>query len=82
MKSQSPTRARLRLTSITEIFNWKMVDEIIEGLGGVVKSMDNFLVLRKDTEEHKIRLRKFLYRLKLHGITLYLDKYIFRVDRT
>lgn len=81
MKSQSPTRARLRLTSITEIFNWKM-DEIIEGLGGVVKSMDNFLVLRKDTEEHKIRLRKFLYRLKLHGITLYLDKYIFRVDRT
>ena len=74
-----PTRAPFGLTSMPEIFNRKM-DEIIEGLDGVVKSMDDFLIYGKDTKEHDVRLRRFLYRLKLNSITLNLEKCVFKVD--
>ena len=75
-----PTRARFRLTSMLEIFNRKM-DEIIEELDRVEKSMDDFLIYGKDAKEHDVRLRRFLYRLKLNGITLNLEKCVFKVDR-
>ena len=75
-----PTRAPFGLISIPEIFNRK-IDEIIEGLAGVVKSMDDFLIYGKDAKEHDVRLRRFLYRLKLNGITLNLEKCVFKVDR-
>ena len=74
------TRAPFRLKSMTEIFNRK-IDEIIEGLDGVVKSMDDFLIYDKDAKEHDMRLKRFLYRLKLNGITLNLKKCVFKVDR-
>ena len=63
-----------------EIFNMKM-DEIIEELDGVVKSMDDFLIYGKGPKEHHVRLRRFLYRLKLNSITLNLEKCVFKLDR-
>ena len=74
-----PTRAPLGLTSMPEIFNRKM-NEIIEGLDGVVKSMDDFLICGKDVKEHDMRLGRFLYRLKLNSITLNLEKCVYKVD--
>ena len=58
------------------------MDEITVGLDGAVKSMDDFLVNGKDTKEHGIRLRRFLYRVKVHSITLNLGKCVFRGLRT
>ena len=75
-----PTRAPFGLTSMPEIFNRKM-DEIIEGLNEVVKSMDDFLIYGKDAKEHDVRLRRFLYCLKLNCITLNLEKCVFKVYR-
>ena len=62
-----------------EIFNREM-DRIIEGLEGVAKSMDDFLIYGKTKEEHDERLRKFLQRLKEHGVTLNLEKCQFQTD--
>ena len=75
-----PTRAPFGLTSMPEIFNRKM-DRLIEGLDGVVRSRDDFLIYGKDAKEHYVRLRRFFYRLKLTGITLNLEKCVFKVDR-
>ena len=52
-----------------EIFK-KRLDEIIEGLEGVAKSADNFLVHGKDTEEHDWRMQALLEKLEENGVTL------------
>ena len=54
-----PTRAPFGLSSMPEIFNREM-DRIIEGLEGVAKSMDDFLIYGKTEKEHDKRLREFL----------------------
>ena len=68
-----PTRAPFGLTSLPEIFN-RRIDNIIEGLPGVAKSMDDFLVYATDTAEHDRRLTTFLDRLEENGVTLNVDK--------
>ena len=74
-----PTRAPFGLSSMPEIFNREM-DSIIEGLEGVVKSMDDFLIYGRTLNEHDERLRKFLQRMKEKGITLNREKCQFRTD--
>ena len=48
-----------------EIFN-KGLDQIIDGLEGVVKSTDDFLISGRNMEEHDHRLRALLERLTVH----------------
>lgn len=74
-----PTRAPFGLSSMPEIFNREM-DRIIEGLEGVAKSMDDFLIYGKTEKEHDKRLREFLQRLLGNGVTLNLEKCQFRTD--
>ena len=63
------TRGPFGMNSMQEIFNKKM-DIVIEGLQGVVKSTDDFLVFAKSREEHNQRLHALLNRFKEHGLTL------------
>ena len=49
------TRGPYGLSSMQEIFN-KRMDSIIDGLLGVAKSTDDFLVYGKTVEEHDSRL--------------------------
>ena len=67
------TRGPFGLSSMQEIFN-KKIDYIIDGLEGVVKSTDDFLVFGKDKTEHDKRLRTLLERLKANHVTLNKDK--------
>ena len=46
-----PTRGPFGLSSMQEIFN-KRLDQIIEGLKGVAKSTDDFLVHGRNEAEH------------------------------
>ena len=68
-----PTRAPFGLSSLPEIFN-KRMDKIIEGIPGVAKSMDDFLVYGQTIEEHDARLERLLNRLAEHGVTLNREK--------
>ena len=68
-----PTRAPFGLLSLPEIFN-KRIDKIIEGLPGVAKSMDDFLIYASNIEEHDQRLHQFLNTLQENGVTLNADK--------
>ena len=63
------TRGPFGMNSMQEIFNKKM-DIVIEGLQGVVKSTDDFLVLAKSQEEHNQRLHALLNRFKENSVTL------------
>ena len=56
-----------------EIFN-KRIDYIIEGLPGISKSTDDFLVCGKNKEEHDQRLNDLLTKLKDNNITLNKEK--------
>ena len=67
------TREPFGLSSMQEIFN-KKIDSIIDGLDGVVKSTDDFLVFGKGKAEHDKRLRTLLERLKANHVTLNKEK--------
>ena len=71
-----PTRGPFGLTSLLEIFNRKM-DHVIEGLKGVVKSMDDFLVFGNTENDYNENLVELLSRLAEHGVTLNLEKCLF-----
>ena len=60
-----------------EIFN-KRLDQIIEGLKGVAKSTDDFLVHGRNKQEHDMRLRALLQRLAAHWVTLNTKKCLLR----
>ena len=68
-----PTRGPFGLSSMSEIFS-KRLDQMIEGLVGVAKSMDDFLIYGKNTEEHDERMNKFLVRMSEEGVTFNLEK--------
>ena len=72
-----PTRGPFGLSSMQEIFN-KRLDQIIEGLEGVVKSTEDILISGRNMEEHDHRLRALLERLTVHGVTLNTKKCSFR----
>ena len=71
-----PTRGPFGLMSLPEIFSKKM-DHVIEGLKGVVRSMDNFLVFGNTENEYNENLVALLSRLAEHGVTLNLEKCLF-----
>ena len=75
-----PTRAPFGLCSLPEIFT-KKLDKLLSGLEGIVRSMDDILVHGETVEEHDERLLKLLQVLKDNGITLNLDKCIFRKSK-
>ena len=65
------------MCSLPEIFT-KKLDELLEGLDGIVRSMDDILVHAENLEEHDLRLKNLLEVLEENGITLNLKKCIFR----
>ena len=71
-----PTRGPFGLTSLPEFFSKKM-DHVIEGLKGVGKSMDDFLVFGNTENEYNENLVALLSRLAEHGLTLNLEKCLF-----
>ena len=71
------TRGPFGLSSMQEIFNKKM-DQIIEGLDGIAKSTDDFLVYARDETEHDERMHQLLTRFRENGVTLNVDKCIFK----
>ena len=71
-----PTRGPYGLTSLPEILSKKM-DHVIEGLKGVVKSMDDFLVFGNTENEYNENLVALLSRLAEHGVNLNLEKCLF-----
>ena len=75
-----PTRAPFGLLSLPEIFN-KRMDKIIEGMPGVAKSMDDFLIYANDIEEHDQRVSQFLSKLQKNGVTLNADKCQFAKEK-
>ena len=72
-----PTRTPFGLCSLPEIFT-KKLDKLLSGLEGIVRSMDDILIHGETIEEHDERLNKLLKVLSENGITLNLDKCIFR----
>lgn len=70
------TRGPFGLSSMQEIFNKKM-DDIIDGLPGVAKSTDDFLVYAKTEAEHNTRLHTLLQKFKEYSVTLNRSKCIF-----
>uniref|UniRef100_A0A7M5X7U7 Reverse transcriptase domain-containing protein n=1 Tax=Clytia hemisphaerica TaxID=252671 RepID=A0A7M5X7U7_9CNID len=72
-----PTRAPFGLTSMPEIFSKKM-DEVVEGLEGVIKSMDDFLVYGKNVQEHDENLDRLFKKLEEYNVTLNEQKCKFR----
>lgn len=71
------TRGPFGMNSMQEIFNKKM-DAIIEGLPGIAKSTDDFLIYAKTEEGHDERLRSLLHRFKENGVTVNPEKCQFR----
>ena len=63
-----------------EIFN-KRMDSITEGLSGVGKSTDDFLVYGKTVEEHDSCLNQVLQRFKDKKVTLNKSKCVFKVKQ-
>ncbi|KAK7111283.1 hypothetical protein V1264_010944 [Littorina saxatilis] len=63
------------INSGPEIFHREMTD-ILSGIPGVVVDIDDVLISGKNTEEHDVRLRLVLQRLKQAGATLN-DKCVF-----
>ena len=75
-----PTRGPFGLNSLPEIFN-KRIDKVIDGLIGVAKSTDDFLVYGKTMEDHDHRIRAVLERMKEYGVTLNINKCKFRCTK-
>ena len=69
----APTKGPFGLVTLPEIFSRKM-DEVVKGLHGIAKSMDDFLVYGKTVIEHDRHLRIFLQNLEEYGVTLNLEK--------
>ena len=67
------TRGPYGLSSMQEIFGKKM-DVIIDGLQGVVKSTDDFMIYGKTREILKQRTRRLFQRFVDHGVTINLKK--------
>ena len=74
-----PTVGPFGLTSMPEIFSRKM-DEIILGLPGVVKNMDDFLIFGETVEEHDKNLHNVLRVMEEYGMTLNKGKCKFRQE--
>ena len=72
-----PTRAPFGLCSLPEIFT-KKLDGLLSSLEGIVRSMDDILVHGETLEEHDERLDALLKVLEENGITLNLEKCVFR----
>ena len=70
------TRGPYGLNSMQEIFGKKM-DVVIDGLEGVAKSTDDFLVIAKKVEVLRFRTRKLFERFAQYGVTVNLKKCIF-----
>ena len=70
------TRGPYGLSSMQEIFGKKM-DIVIEGLEGVAKSTDDFLVFAKTKDLLQKRTRKLFQRFLEHGVTINLKKCAF-----
>ena len=70
------TRGPYGLSSMQEIFSKKM-DIVIEGLKGVVKSTDDFLVYAKTKKELEDRTEKLLERFEKYGVTVNVRKCLF-----
>ena len=71
-----PTRAPFGLTSLPEIFS-KRMDQVVNKLEGVAKSMDDFLVFGSTFEEYVGRLRALLKKFEEEGLTLNSEKCVF-----
>ena len=71
-----PTRAPFGLTSLPEIFS-KRMDQVVNKLEGVAKSMDDFLVFGSTFEEYMGRLRALLKKFEEEGLTLNSEKCVF-----
>ena len=67
------TRGPYGLTSMQEIFGKKM-DVVIEGLKGVAKSTDDFLIYAKTLEILRERSRKLFERFVKYGVTINIKK--------
>ncbi len=72
-----PTVGPFGLSSMPEIFSRKM-DEIILGLPGVVKNMDDFLIFGETVDEHDENLNRVLKVMDEYGMTLNKTKCLFR----
>ena len=68
-----------------EIFSKKM-DELLRGLPGVVKSMDDFLIFGKTKIDHDKRVRKVMDVMEENGMTLNIEVFVqsrrSRISRT
>ena len=69
------------MSSMQEIFN-KRMGTIVEGLPGVAKSTDDFLVYGRNELEHDKRLRQLLSRFKENNVTLNKEKCKFQQTET
>ena len=74
-----PTRGPFGLNSMPEIFS-KRMDELLRGLPGVVKSMDDFLIFGKTKIDHDQRVRKVMDVMEENGMTLNIEKCKFSRD--
>ena len=72
------TRGPYGLSSMQEIFGKKM-DVVIEGLEGVVKSTDDFLVYGKTVDILRQRTRALFERFVKYGVTVNLKKCLFEL---
>ena len=70
------TRGPYGLCSMQEIFGKKM-DTVIEGLEGVVKSTDDFLIYAKTLETLRQRTRALFRRFSDNGVTINMAKCLF-----
>ena len=72
-------RGPFGLSSMQEIFN-KRMGYIIDGMQGVAKSTDDFLIYAKTEKEHDERMHQLLQRFREHGVTLNRDKCVFKTN--
>lgn len=49
-------------------FFQKLMDQVLQGLDGVICYLDNILITGKDTETHMKNLEEVLKRLKSHNL--------------
>ena len=70
------TRGPYGLSSMQEIFSKKM-DIVIEGLQGIVKSTDDFLVYARTKRQLQERTESLLKRFQKYGVTVNAKKCIF-----
>ena len=75
-----PTVGPFGLSSMPEIFSRKM-DEIIFGLPGVVKNMDDFLIFGETVEEHDKNLHNVLKVMNEYNMSLNKSKCFLRKQK-